>query len=174
MLYAYDRGTESDVSVSKNKLWSYNTTNGSWSSTPITESFLNADISVQGVYASDPASGLSFYTGGKTIGFNNTDNGLVKLDSSQSGMPQWSFEMQQLGTQFPNILDGAMVHIRKGKAGVLIAFGGYNTTRRGTQFGPGWDWDQRSFADIFVYDIYSNTWYGVAGLLRAIFPLTFT
>lgn len=52
-----------------------------------------------------------------------------------------------------------VVYLRKGQSGVLLAFGGYQTAYRGTEFGPGWDWDRRKFSDIFVYDIFSNTWY---------------
>lgn len=51
-----------------------------------------------------------------------------------------------------------VVYLRKGQLGVLLAFGGYQTTYRGSEF-TDWDWDRRNFSDIFVYDIFSNTWY---------------
>jgi hypothetical protein len=60
--------------------------------------------------------------------------------------------------QGPDILKGAMVFVRKGKAGVLIAFGGYQTAYEGVEFAS-WPWDRRPFSDIFIYDIFSSTWY---------------
>ncbi len=34
-----------------------------------------------------------------------------------------------------------------------------STTHKGTEFAAGWDWNQNSFSDIWVYDIFSNVWY---------------
>lgn len=54
-----------------------------------------------------------------------------------------------------------MVYLRKGKSGVLLAFGGFQTAYPSSREpdNPTWNWDSRPFSDIFIYDIYSNTWY---------------
>lgn len=54
-----------------------------------------------------------------------------------------------------------MVYLRKGKSGILLAFGGYQTAYPSNREPekPWWNWDSRPFSDIFIYDIYSNTWY---------------
>ncbi|KAI0540444.1 hypothetical protein GGR58DRAFT_499024 [Xylaria digitata] len=113
----------------------------------------------EGVFASDPRTGTSFYTGGWVTAFNGTSNGTVKFRSSNSDRPSWSFE-QALGDsmQGPNILKGSMVYVRKGAAGVLIAFGGYQTAYEGGEI-PDRPWDQRPFSEIFIYDIQTSTWF---------------
>ena len=54
-----------------------------------------------------------------------------------------------------------MAYIRRGKAGVLVVFGGFDTSHTGVEFAPGggWDWDYWEMDQIFVYDIFSNSWY---------------
>ncbi|KAK3680766.1 hypothetical protein LTR37_021074 [Vermiconidia calcicola] len=159
-LYAYGGIIGGDANGTENGLWTYNTTKGTWGLTIVEGGGLSYGEATEGVWASDPSQSLSFYTGGWTIAYNNTNNGLVKFDSSDPAEPQWNFATALSGDmQGPNILKGSMQFVRKGQAGILVAFGGYNTTKRGTQFGPGWDWDQRSLSDIFVYDIFSNVWY---------------
>ena len=94
------------------------------------------------------------------MAYNNSNNGIVRFDSSDSTQPLWNFQTAQGGTmQGPDILKGSMNFVRKGQAGILVAFGGYNTTHKGTEFAAGWDWDQQSLSNVFVYDIFSNVWY---------------
>lgn len=52
-----------------------------------------------------------------------------------------------------------MVYVRKGQEGVLLAFGGYDTSRPGVEFTAYMPWDRRPFTDIYIYDIYSSTWF---------------
>ena len=159
-LYAYGGIIGGDANGTENGLWTYNTTKGTWGLTIVEGGGLSYGEATEGVWAIDPSQSLSFYTGGWTIAYNNTNNGLVKFDSSDPAKPQWNFVTALSGDmQGPNMLKGSMQFVRKGQAGILVAFGGYNTTKRGTQFGPGWDWDQRPFDEIFVYDIFSNVWY---------------
>jgi hypothetical protein len=100
----------------------------------------------EGVYTSDPVSGLSFYTRCYTMAINNMNNGIVRFDWSNPAATQCAFATPQFGMQGPDILKGVIV----GKAGILIAFGGFNTTYHGAKFGPGRSRDQASLADIFV------------------------
>ena len=157
-LFAYSAILGRNSNGSNNALWSYDTMSSAWSLKQVEGGQIAFGSNSEGLYASDPSTGLSFYTGGWQMAFNNTNNGIVRFDSSDPTAPQWNFATTQTGMQGPDILKGAMSFVRKGKAGVLIAFGGYNTTHRGTEFGPGWDWNQALFSDVYVYDIFSNTW----------------
>ncbi|KAI1329136.1 hypothetical protein F5Y16DRAFT_409298 [Xylariaceae sp. FL0255] len=98
----------------------------------------------EGQHATDTSTGTSFYTGGWTMDYNGTNNGTVKFQSFNSDAPQWTFETATSGNgiQGPDMLKGAMVYVRKGRAGF-----------------SGWPWDQRPFSDVFIYDIFSNAWY---------------
>lgn len=158
-LYAYAGMVGEEADGINNSLWSYDTTMNKWSLVEVEGGRISFGNNSEGVHASDPKSGLSFYTGGWAMASNGTNNGTVKFESSNPGTPQWSFMTTQNGIQGPNILKGAMVYVRKGQSGVLIAFGGYNTAYKGDQFASGWDWNQRSLKDVYVYDIFSNTWY---------------
>ncbi|KAI1750834.1 hypothetical protein F4782DRAFT_532118 [Xylaria castorea] len=138
----------------------------------------------EGVCASDPRTGTSFYTGGWTLAYNGTYNGTVKFRSSADNNPQWNFETFYAGMQGPNILKGSMVYVRKGQEGILIAFGGtwYHQTATGdlpdlrTEFcvavsstpddssfqitiHGGWDQlNRRAFNDVYVLSVPSFRW----------------
>ncbi|KAI1389346.1 uncharacterized protein F4822DRAFT_398018 [Hypoxylon trugodes] len=157
-LYAYAGMVGPEADGVNNALWSFNTTDDTWKLVQIQGGKISFGNNSEGVHASDTSSGMSFYTGGWTMAYNGTHNGTVKFQSFNSDTPQWSFETATAGIQGPDILKGAMVYLRKGQSGVLLAFGGYQTAYRGTEFAA-WDWDRRPFSDIFVYDIFSNTWY---------------
>lgn len=157
--YAYAGMVGPEADGVDNALWSYNTTDDAWKLVQVQGGKISFGNNSEGAHASDPQTGASFYTGGWEMAYNGTHNGTVKFQSFNSDTPQWSFLTATSGMQGPDILKGAMVYLRKGQSGVLLAFGGYQTAYRGTEFGSGWDWDRRKFSDIFVYDIFSNTWY---------------
>ncbi|KAI1207530.1 uncharacterized protein F4807DRAFT_434969 [Annulohypoxylon truncatum] len=157
-LYPYAGMVGSDADGIDNSLWSFNTTDDTWSLVQVQGGKISFGNNSEGVHASDPSTGTSFYTGGWTMAFNGTNNGTVKFQSFNSNSPQWTFETATTGIQGPDILKGEMVYLRKGESGVLLAFGGYQTAYRGTEFAA-WDWDRRPFNEIFVYDIFSNIWY---------------
>ena len=162
-LYAYGGIVGGDANGTTNGLWFFDITKEEWGLTIVEGGDLSYGADTEGVWANDPARSLSFYTGGWKMAFNNTNNGLVKFDSSTPDAPQWDFVTAQSGDmQGPDILKGGMVFVRKGQAGILVAFGGFNTTHESTkQFRPGggWYWNYRPMDQIFVYDIFSNTWY---------------
>ncbi|KAK6065303.1 cell wall anchored protein [Seiridium cupressi] len=62
------------------------------------------------------------------------------------------------GIHGPDIQLGSMAFVRKGAAGILVVFGGYDTSHRGTEF-KNFDWDRRPTDQIFIYDIQTNVWY---------------
>ena len=160
ILYAYGGIIGGNANGTQNGLWTYNTTNSTWGLSIVEGGTLSYGNDTEGLFANNPGQSLSFYTGGWDMAYNNTNNGIVKFDFSDPPHPQWYFlQAQSGGMPSPDILKGSMVFVRKGQAGILVAFGGYNTTHRGTQFGPGWNWNQRPLNQIFVYDIFSNTWY---------------
>ncbi|KAI0454144.1 hypothetical protein F5B21DRAFT_525217 [Xylaria acuta] len=153
-LYPYAGFVGPEADGIHNALWAFNSTIDSWSLVQVEGGKISFGNNSEGVYASDSRTGTSFYTGGWEMAYNGTNNGTVKFQSFNSDSPQWTFETATNGIQGPNILKGAMVYVRKGRAGVLIAFGGYQTTYTGVEF-----YDGRPFSDVFIYDIFSNTWY---------------
>ncbi|KAF2138400.1 uncharacterized protein K452DRAFT_93125 [Aplosporella prunicola CBS 121167] len=160
-VYAYAGMVGPEADGVNNSLYSFNTTSNTWNLVQVEGGKISFGNNSEGVYATDIKTGTSFYTGGWAMAYNGTYNGTVKFQSANSGtaQPTWSFMTTQTGLQGPNILKGAMTFLRKGQAGILVAFGGYNTAFEGSDFGPGWDWDQRDMSDIWIYDIFSNTWY---------------
>ncbi|KAI3326156.1 hypothetical protein HD806DRAFT_438484 [Xylariaceae sp. AK1471] len=157
-LYPYAGLVGPEADGINNALWAFNSSDDSWKLVQVEGGKISFGNNSEGVHASDPRTGTSFYTGGWTMAYNGTYNGTVKFQSSNTDSPQWNFETAVTGIQGPDILKGAMVYVRKGQAGVLIAFGGYQTAYKGVEF-SGWDWDRRPFSDILIYDIFSNTWY---------------
>ncbi|KAI0110830.1 hypothetical protein GGR51DRAFT_80035 [Nemania sp. FL0031] len=142
---------------SDNILWEFNSASNNWTWVKLDYLIPFANNN-EGVYASDPRTGTSYYTGGYQVSINGTNNGTVMFQSPNPGPLGFEFQTDSAGISPPNILKGAMVYVRKGRAGILIAFGGYQTAYEGNQI-PDSLWDQRPFNDIFIYDIYSNTWY---------------
>ncbi|KAJ3572538.1 hypothetical protein NPX13_g5017 [Xylaria arbuscula] len=157
-LYPYAGLVGPEANGINNALWAFNSTDDSWDLIEVSGGKISFGNNSEGVHASDPRTGTSFYTGGWKMAYNSTNNGTVKFQSFNSDSPQWTFETATSGIQGPDILKGAMVYLRKGQAGVLVAFGGYQTAYEGVEF-AGWPWDRRPFSEIFIYDIFSNTWY---------------
>lgn len=97
-LYPYAAIVGSETG-SGNSLWSFNTSNDSWKQVQVGGPNLFRFIdNIEGVHASDPRTGRSFYTGGYRISYNNTDNGIVKFQSSQSGSLELSFQTPVTGS----------------------------------------------------------------------------
>ncbi|KAI0875671.1 hypothetical protein GGS24DRAFT_489139 [Hypoxylon argillaceum] len=157
-LYPYAGLVGPEAAGSSSSLWAFNSGNNSWTSVQVEGGQISFGNNSEGVYASDPRTGTSFYTGGYTVAFNGTYNGTVKFRSPNPGPLGWEFRTAVVGMQGPDILKGSMVYLRKGRAGILVALGGYQTAYQGNQI-PDSLWDQRPFSDIYIYDIYSNVWY---------------
>ncbi|KAI0431689.1 hypothetical protein F5Y09DRAFT_303967 [Xylaria sp. FL1042] len=158
MLYPYAGLVGPEANGINNALYAFNSSSDEWALVPVEGGKISFGDNSEGVSASDPRTGTSFYTGGWIIAYNGTLNGTVKFRSSNSDIPNWSFETAVGGMQGPDILKGSMVYVRKGQAGILVAFGGYQTAYPGTEI-PDSPWDQRPFYDIYIYDIFSSTWY---------------
>lgn len=174
-LYAYAGIISNDTNGASNSLWAFNTTTNQWVFTVVEGGDYQFNNNSEGEYASIPATGQSFYTGGWGIGINRTLAGLVAFESGAT--PSWNFvNTNTAGLAPPSIMMGGMEYVRKGQKGVLIAFGGYDVSLKFTrgfrpfinctvfprwvQFadGGGWNYDYRSMSEIYVYDIFGNTW----------------
>ncbi|KAH8163716.1 hypothetical protein CIB48_g4530 [Xylaria polymorpha] len=157
-LYPYAGLVGPEANEINNQLWAFNTSDDQWSPVSVAGDKISFGGNSEGVYATDSRTGTSFYTGGRTLAYNGTFNGTVKFQSSADSSPQFNFKTAVNGIQGPDILKGAMVYVRKGRSGILIAFGGYQTAYLGGD-NPNWPWNQRPFSEMFIYDIFSSTWY---------------
>ncbi|KAI0454373.1 hypothetical protein F5B21DRAFT_243559 [Xylaria acuta] len=157
-LYPYAGLVGPEADRLNSQLWAFNSSNNMWRRTEAAGGRIPFWGNSEGVYASDPRTGKSFYTGGTILAYNGTNNATVKFDSSADNNPQWDIQTFYPGIPGPDILKGAMVYVRRGREGILIAFGGYQTAYPGTEI-PDFPWDQRPFSEIFIYDIFSGTWY---------------
>ncbi|KAI9682447.1 MAG: hypothetical protein M1829_000239 [Trizodia sp. TS-e1964] len=149
-LYPYSGFAELTNDESNNIIAAYNTTTSQWSSLPPVSGgnlqFGNRD---GGQSVSVPDLSLSFFLGGDS---KTPIPGLVKFDSSNPSAPKW---YNQTAGNVPSILSGAMVYVPVGTQGALLAFGGYNSTRRVTTEQR---WEFNPFDRISVYDIASSIW----------------
>ncbi|KAF2137356.1 uncharacterized protein K452DRAFT_235964 [Aplosporella prunicola CBS 121167] len=159
MLYPYAAMIGPEADDIYNEIWGFNTSTDEWSLIEVEGGRISYASNSDGVFAVDVKNGVSFYTGGWLMASENSTNGTIKFQSENSLNPQWSFMTAQEGLSGPHILQGVMSYVRKGDSGILVAFGGYDTEYKGSQFKSGWDWDQRDMSDIWVYDIFSNMWY---------------
>lgn len=158
MLYPYAGMVGPEKDIPTDTIMAFNSSSNSWDAVQIRGGAMIGNNS-EGVFASDPRTGASFYTGGWGLAYNGMSNGTVEFQSRNSDSPEWDIKTAGgSGIPGPNILKGSMVYVRRGRAGVLLAFGGYQTAYPGTTI-PNWPWDQRSFEEIFVYDIWTSTWY---------------
>ncbi|KAI9831413.1 MAG: hypothetical protein M1826_003586 [Phylliscum demangeonii] len=141
-------------------IWSFNTSTDQWKELPVQGGDFNFGQREASLVASVPLYGFSFLAGGRTVPID----GMLMLDSSNGGAPMWKNLTDgdgSSGAPIPLSLEGEMVYVRAGDRGLLVTFGGYDTSHNGTQFGPGWLWDQRPMDQIAVYDIESSTWFAV-------------
>ncbi|KAI9826955.1 MAG: hypothetical protein M1826_006531 [Phylliscum demangeonii] len=136
-------------------IWSFNTSTDQWKELPVQGGDFNFGQRENPSVASVPLHGLSFFAGGRTIPMG----GLLMLDSSDPAKLNWKNLTDGNGTsgsRIPLSLEGEMAYVRAGNRGLLVTFGGYDTSHNGTQFGAGWLWDQRAMDQITVYDIEST------------------
>ena len=121
-LYFYTPNTTTSDTV-----WTYNVSTQSWKELPVANATDNPKVGQLGAWASNPATGLSYYIGDPTVDGkgNRVDAGksaqLQEFDSSTTQF-KWSTGSESAGT--PSLNAAQMVYVRSGEAGVLIAFGG--------------------------------------------------
>ncbi|KAI9826715.1 MAG: hypothetical protein M1826_006597 [Phylliscum demangeonii] len=141
-------------------IWSFNTSTDQWKELPVQGGDFNFGQREASLVASVPLYGLSFLAGGRTVPMD----GMLVLDSSNGGAPMWKNLTDgngSSGAPIPLSFEGEMVYVRAGNRGLLVTFGGYDTSHNGTQFGSSFLWDQKPMDQIAVYDIESSTWFAV-------------
>ncbi|KAI9818452.1 MAG: hypothetical protein M1827_000511 [Pycnora praestabilis] len=154
----YNFGPEIDASGPPQELTllpAFNISSSQWSNVTVAgPDFTFDNLDPQGFASSiDSGQGLNFLNSGNVV----KGASIVKFDASDSSQLSWTNET---GSNFPSTQSGTMQYVRAGKAGVLIGFGGFDTSAPGAD-SEGYPFDFRPMESILVYDIYSNTWYTV-------------
>ncbi|KAG5301109.1 kelch repeat protein [Histoplasma ohiense] len=140
-------------------MWSYNAEDGTWSRATVAGGKLNLGKRFAGLSAIAPESNLSFYTGGWDMPITGT----LVFNATDSADLQWTNVTKVEGNDAvgePRIANGGMEYVRLGKNGILVAFGGYDTSKKGTNT-TATSQDLRAMDKIGVYDIDSRTWYEI-------------
>ncbi|PGH20357.1 hypothetical protein AJ80_03625 [Polytolypa hystricis UAMH7299] len=153
-LYIYS-GLQSDKRY--DWMWSYNTSLSEWERANVTGGSLNFQRRSAGLSATAPESQLSFFTGGLESPWTT---GMLVFNGMDSNNLSWVNQTKSDGdgaVSPPRIAHGGMDYVRMGKDGVLIAFGGYDISRNGSNPKP--QQDLRSMKEILVYDIQSSSWF---------------
>lgn len=122
-LYFYDPDTYLNQTGLRGSMWTYDV-----ASEIFTYINVSGDTNIpyaphQGAFVSNPATGMSFYTGVQDKGLGKRDvtvPWVQVFDSSTSADVKW---LTGAGGG-PQFSEAQMVYIRSGKEGVLIAFGG--------------------------------------------------
>ncbi|PGG98138.1 hypothetical protein AJ79_08961 [Helicocarpus griseus UAMH5409] len=140
-------------------MWSYNAKDGTWSRAQVDGGKLNVDHRFAGLSAVAPESNLSFFTGG----WDKPITGTVVFNATDAADTKWTNVTRVEGDDAvgsPRIANGGMDYLRLGKQGVLVAFGGYDISKNGTNQTET-DHDLRPMDKINVFDIDSSTWYEI-------------
>lgn len=108
------------------KIWTYNVSTETFQELSVKGSSNNPAVTDNGAWISNPATGQSYYTGNPSSGLarrSPSSPWLQILDSSTSNI-QWLAG----GGGGPLLSYAAMVYVRAGKAGILVAFGGVDVS----------------------------------------------
>ncbi|KAK6442515.1 hypothetical protein LTR95_001255 [Oleoguttula sp. CCFEE 5521] len=140
-----------------NVLPSYNVTSQTWKDVQVEGGSFNFGNHSYSQAVSTPESGLSFYSGGLAP---YTGPSMIRFDASNPAKLSWTNEslgQGSYGVEVPNLVDGTIVYVPAGKAGLLVSFGGYNVSE-GINSNSGFPYPS-DFSVINVYDIASHTWF---------------
>lgn len=126
LLYTYggflrDNGAQSSMPT-------YNTTSRNWTDVTVAGGKLNQGDRIESMFTSSTGTdlGLSFMQGGfatEILGFATNLTGMITFNSSDPGNPSWTNSTESSDT--PATMGAQMQFVRYGRAGVLIAFGGF-------------------------------------------------
>ncbi|KKZ68521.1 hypothetical protein EMCG_05805 [[Emmonsia] crescens] len=138
-------------------MWSYNAKDGTWSHATVAGGKLNVQKRFAGLSAVAPESNLSFFSGG----WDKPITGTLVFNATDSANLQWTNVTKVEGdgaVEAARIANGGMDYVRLGKNGILVAFGGYDSSKKSTNQ-TRTSLDLRAMDKIGVYDIDSSTWY---------------
>ncbi|KAK6511321.1 hypothetical protein TWF481_000242 [Arthrobotrys musiformis] len=155
------RGDDIPTQVNQtDRMYRYDTIEDKWSADKISGGEYQWFNNTNGFYAAAP-DGRNWYGGGAGIGIWAGRPGLVFFEGNLTP-PRWSFirESDDLNSiPTPSTIGGSSVYLPIGEEGIIVLLGGWDTTRKGSQFaGDELNWDLRPLSDIFVYDIAQNFW----------------
>ncbi|KAK8189974.1 uncharacterized protein BKA78DRAFT_146639 [Phyllosticta capitalensis] len=156
-MYAYGGFVGDAIKGTNNSLWSYNTTSDSWALAPLDSGTIVFGDNTEGIAASDPATGRSWFTGGWRVDFEGANNLMIVLDTNNSD----TLTLDSKSNQGLSTLKGVMVYLRKGESGVLVSFGGDDTIDSYQDSSGVTYWNERDMSSIWLYDISSGVWYNV-------------
>ncbi|KAK6531146.1 hypothetical protein TWF281_007970 [Arthrobotrys megalospora] len=171
-----------DPSISNEEIWTYNAQTEEFKKVTIADE-QNVPLQVfAGGWASDPATGLMYYTGSyrnsqkkkrRRDGGYLIDGGVVGeyalekraptrpwmqiLDASEGDDKLKWLEGAGRG---PTLLYGTLQYVRYGKKGILVGFGGVDPDDH-SQFADPNVGSYRDMRDIFVFDIDSQQWFTI-------------
>ncbi|KAL8785291.1 MAG: hypothetical protein Q9195_008710 [Heterodermia aff. obscurata] len=132
--YVYGSGTFDPSQETRSIIASYNMTSNAWSSVKPSGGEFNGDPRLWGQTASDPVTGMSYFTGGA-----NNIQGMLEFNASDSDHVTWANITQGAGLHgtVPIIVEGGMVFLPFGEAGVLLLLGGalVSVSNSGLQLG---------------------------------------
>ncbi|KAI9721738.1 MAG: hypothetical protein M1812_002073 [Candelaria pacifica] len=136
----------------------YNLSTNIWSNPEVSGGNLNfiRRDGMTSTSSDQTGQGLNYVLGGLE-NYHTVAKGLVKFDASDPSHPTWT---NQSNTDVPGFNQAGLEYIRAGKAGLLIAWGGFNTVNWGPD-DKQWPWNYRPMDNIAVYDIDTSTWYNV-------------
>ena len=123
-LYFFE--TDEDTGTS---MWAYNVSQSSFMDLSVGGGPNNPVIAADGAWASNPATGQSWYVGASSSGLAKRSASLSTpspqiLDSSTPSNISWL----PGASDGPQLSAATMVFVRAGKAGILVAFGGVNVS----------------------------------------------
>lgn len=98
-LYPYAGLVGPEADGINNALWAFNSSNEKWKLVQVEGGKISFGNNSEGVHASDPSTGRSFYTGGWKLAYNGTHNGTIRFQSFNSDTPQWSFDTAVTGSK---------------------------------------------------------------------------
>ena len=127
--YIYGSGTspllggDDPPQATRHTVASYNMNSDAWNSVKPSGGDFNGDARLWGQTASDPVTGMSYFTGGA-----NNVQGMLEFNASDPSHVTWANITQGNGIDDsgPIVIAGGMVFLPFGEAGVLLLLGGAN------------------------------------------------
>jgi hypothetical protein len=137
----------------------YNTVTNTWSNETVSGGALNIAGRNAGFTTTNPATGMGFYMGTGSPGDQHSWDieGLLVFNGSDPNDLKWT----NVTANAPIVDAGSMAYIPLSKEGVLIAYGGVDTTTTSDEFSNNCCYATTDMSIINVYDIASSTWYSV-------------
>ena len=125
--YIYGSGSSDPLQATRHTIANYNMSSKAWNSITPSGGDFNGDPRLYGQKASNPVTGMSYFTGG----LNNV-TGMLEFNASDPDHVTWANITQGNGIHGtgPEVFAGEMVILPFGEAGILLLLGGSNVRAR--------------------------------------------